>query len=115
MPRFTSASEDAFAGIDELKITVGAEATEAMGEAAEAMGEAAEAAGAEGDVVINLSQMWRDGIVTTNQKRWPALSTDLSSVLPSWALYALLVVVVGALLFYAYRTLRHISDKSKVA
>lgn len=106
MPRFTSATADAFEGVDDLQIMVEAEEVLEV-----VMGDAV----AEGDVVINLSQMWRDGIVTTNQRLWPALSTDLSSVLPSWALYILLAVVVGAVLFYAYRTLRHISDKSKVA
>ena len=107
MPRFASASTDAFAGIDDIQIVVEAEVVEEVGEAA--------ATAAEDDVVINLSQMWRDGIVATNRRLWPALSTDLSQVLPSWMLYALLAVVLGAFLFYAYRTLRHISDKSKVA
>ena len=111
MPRFASASTDAFAGIDDIQIVVEAEVVEEAGEAAAT----AAASAAEGDVVINLSQMWRDGIVTTNQRLWPALSTDLSQVLPSWMLYALLAVVLGAFLFYAYRTLQHISDKSKVA
>ena len=105
MPRFVSSEAGAFADIDNIHLVVN-----------EAVEEAAVVEGAvDGDVVVNVSQLWRDGIAGINQWLGAAMYADLSSVLPAWAIYAVVAVIVAVLLFFTYRTLRHMADKSKVA